>query len=349
MLWFFLLLSGSLFAQEVVTEYQDPPFPNSCECATYRESRKYAVEISRGIDFPALSQVVYLDNGDILINSLTEDHLPYRATPQLATVIYRQNLDGSQVRYPFKSKSKQQQNFMFFRMSVSPKNNLAVSVANKSFYSSGSAVTDHRVVLVTDLVTNVTTEVFTQQLLDGTNQAVNAVVSDDGQVMVFFEDGKRTLIKQGVKTELASISLENNNWKDFNKFSVINGQMVLSTNTGASLTLDASGNKKLEEVAKPIVKEQSHFNFTGVKATNISYVEGNMTFQTEVKKLTFLELGQVIGEVELNGCRLKSVEELSPRKARVTCEEGIIWFNLDINSPLSEMESKIVGFFPCKN
>lgn len=349
MLWFFLLLSGSLLAQEIVIEYQDPPFPNSSECATYRGSRKYTVEFSRGINFSALSQVIYLDNGDILINSLSEDHLPYRATPQLATVIYRQNLDGTQMRYPFKSKSKQQQNFMFARMSVSPNNKLAVSVANKSFYSSGSAVSDHKVVLVTDLVSNVTTEVFTQQLLDGTNQVVNALVANDGQVMVFFENGKRTLVKLGVKTDLATITLENNIWKDLNKFSVINDQMILSSNSGGSIILDASGNKKVEEVAKFKVKEQSFFNFTGIKATNILYVEGNMTFQTEDKKLTFLELGQVIGEVDLVGCRLKSVEELSPRKARVTCEEGIMWFKLDISSPLTEMESKIVGFFPCEN
>lgn len=297
------LASTSGYAQSLVNEYQDAPLSESSnECATYRVSRKYDVRLSRYLETSALSHVLFLDNGDILLNRRVEDHLPYKKTPQLATVIYRYHADGSKTLYPFSSKSMQQQGLFFGALSVSHNNAFAVSIADRA-----AANSEFRVVLLTDLNSKVTTEVFSQSR-DDENLAKLASVSNEGQVTLVFESGKRMLIA-GTKK------------KDMLPF------LELLENT---------------------VVSRNERDFTGVKTSPVFFKVEEMTYQAEFQKLSFMELGQEVGSIELKGCTLKSVDELSPRSARVTCEEGIMWLDLDIATPVSDLNRNLIGFLPCK-
>lgn len=298
----FGLASSTCFAQGLVSEYQDTPLNDySNECATYRESRRYDVVLSRFVQTSALSQVAFLNNGDILLNRRVEDHLPYKKTPQLATVIYRYNADGSQVRYSFSSKSMQQQGLFFGALNVSENNRFAVSIADRA-----TNTAEYRVVLLTDLDSKLTKEIFTQSR-DDENLVKSSTVNNDGQVIMTYENGKRVLLHDEKKT-------------------------------------------KLEPLQQPVtdVSQKSERDFTGVRVSSIFHYTENMTYQTEWKRLSFMELGQEVGSIELNGCTLKSVTELSSRSARVLCDEGIRWLDLDITTPISEVNRNIIGYFPCK-
>lgn len=308
-----ILFTSSLFAQNLVTEFQEPPLNSfSNECAVYRESREYEVNLHRYVEFSALANVLYLDNGDILINRRIEDHLPYKNPPQPANVLYRVHPDGSMERYPFQTKSKNQQALYLGKMIASENNQFVISVGDRYLPATEK---EYRVVIVTDLTSKVSTEVFTQSR-DAVNLVENALISNDGEALLKMENGKMLSVKGPVQTPVEGVLPE--------RF---------------SRTL--SYKPRLEG-------NSSDRDFSGVKVSPIAYREGNMTYISDTKRLSFLELGQEVGTLTLNGCNLIHAEEISAREARLTCDEGIMWLKLDTSKPVSELKRNILGFFPCK-
>ncbi len=103
----------------------------------------------------------------------------------------------------------------------------------------------------------------------------------------------------------------------------------------------------MELNSKPAVTSSDR-DFTGIKTAPLVYQEGNMTYVSDTQRLSFMELGQEVGGLTLNGCRLLQVEEISKHEARLICDEGIMWLSLNTQKPVSDVIRNILGFFPCK-
>lgn len=342
MMSFLFLLISSASAQGLVTEFQDAPIGDSKQCAIYRESRKYSVELANFLRFPGMAQVKFMENGDIYLNRRMEDHLPYKTPPLPATVLHRYTIEGTHELFPFQTKSKAAQSLVFGRFSVSVGSKFAVSVADRTMKT-----TEFKVVLLTDLTTKNTTEIFTQGRAED-NQVSAAFVLDDGRVMIFFDDGKRMMIKNGVRTNLNPVPLKTLNWGLFTSMELVNSDIVLYTKNRDFMRLDASGSVLIEERVVAPQPEVSFQDFTGVKTSQTTYQVDGMNYISDVRRLSFYELGQEVGSMELSGCNFKFMEQLNPRSTRVVCEEGIYWLVLDANNPVSDVNRNFAGFRDCR-